>query len=66
MKIRIPTTENIPNAGVTDAWFNDVLEGRKPFCDIPTGYRRLVRNRAVDAVKGNQMDVQTYMRLFAG
>lgn len=66
MKIRIPTNENPPNASVTDAWFNDVLEGRKPFCDIPTGYRRLVRNRAVDAVKGNQMDVQTYMRLFAG
>jgi hypothetical protein len=66
LKIRIPTNENTPNASVTDAWFNDVLEGRKPFCDIPTGYRRLVRNRAVDAVKGNQMDVQTYMRLFAG
>lgn len=66
MKIRIPATENTPNAGVTDAWFNDVLEGRKPFCDIPMGYRRLVRNKAVDAVKGNQMDVQTYMRLFAG
>lgn len=66
MKIRIPTTENTPNAGVTDAWFNDVLEGRKPFRDIPTGYRRLVRNKAVDAVKGNQMDIQTYMRLFAG
>lgn len=66
MKIRIPTKENTPNAGVTDAWFDDVLEGRKPFCDIPTGYRRLVRNKAVDAVKGNQMDVQTYMRLFAG
>lgn len=66
MKIRTPASENAPNAGVTDAWFNDVLEGRKPFCDIPTGYRRLVRNKAVDAVKENQMDVQTYMRLFAG
>lgn len=66
MRIRIPANENTPNAGVTDAWFNDVLEGRKPFCDIPTGYRRLVRNKAVDAVKENQMDVQTYMRLFAG
>lgn len=66
MKIRIPANENTPNAGVTDAWFNDVLEGRKLFCAIPTGYRRLVRNKAVDAVKENQMDVQTYMRLFAG
>lgn len=66
MKIRIPANENTPDVSVTDAWFNDVLEGRKPFCDIPTGYRRLVRNKAVDAVKGKQMDVQTYMRLFAG
>lgn len=66
MKIRIPANENTPDASVTDAWFNDVLEGRKPFCDIPTGYRRLVRNKAVDAVKEKQMDVRTYMRLFAG
>nr|DAH21943.1 MAG TPA: hypothetical protein [Caudoviricetes sp.] len=66
MKIRIPANENTPDVSVTDAWFNDVLEGRKPFCDIPTGYRRLVRNKAVDAVKGKQMDAQTYMRLFAG
>lgn len=66
MKIRIPANENTPDVSVTDAWFNDVLEGRKPFCGIPTGYRRLVRNKAVDAVKGKQMDVQTYMRLFAG
>lgn len=66
MKIRIPVNANTPDARVTDAWFNDVLEGRKPFCDIPTGYRRLVRNKAVDAVKGKQMDVRTYMRLFAG
>lgn len=65
MKIRIPANENTPDVSVTDAWFNDVLEGRKPFCDIPTGYRRLVRNKAVDAVKENQMDIQTYMRLFA-
>lgn len=66
MKIRIPANENAPDVGVTDTWFNDVLKERKSFCDIPTGYRRLVRNKAVDAVKGNQMDVRTYMRLFAG
>lgn len=66
MRIRIPANENTPDVSVTDAWFNDVLEGRKPFCDIPTGYRRLVRNKAVDAVKEKQMDVRTYMRLFAG
>ena len=66
MRIRIPANENAPNAGVTDTWFNDVLEERKPFCDIPTGYRRLVRNKAVDAVKEKQMDVQTYKRQLAG
>lgn len=66
MKISNPASEKSlkpENPSLVDVLYEKVLGGES-FDTIPFGYRRHVRNKAVDEVKRGALSVSAYMQHF--